>query len=442
MSFQDRWIIVGGGASGLGAAYFLRQLGIASVILEREDAAGGRMGTLQLGERTLDCGGKNIGRRYTLFRRFAASLGSHPFEYFGLNSSQEIDGRVRTFEAASRWQSMAALMRGVRPGDIVRFGRVLWQVRTDESSGYLGSALSRRLGDRYDHLPASRYFSPAFCDRVIRPMSVRMNGAEPDEIYLGNLPSNVRMLLDTYEQFANGLAPVLREAAAQYDVRPGMTVEGLLTKYGRVSGVRVRRTDGTSADVHGAGVILATPAGAAASLLGPVAPGAAAALRSVTYHPVTIVMAEYDRPIFPAATRAFVFGPREAVSNAGAYGINERHLVRYTFSGRAARQLLAQAPDAETLLAIAEAALGRYVRVEPAFRRRFVARHFDPGLCAYTARHAGAIDRLQQQLGSVAGVYATGDYMQGASLEACFRAAAACVGQLARREPLTLLKSA
>src|ERR687896_266288 len=111
MTHTDPWIVVGGGASGLAAAYFLEQRGLPSLIVERDDAIGGRMGTVRLGDRSLDCGGKNIGRRYTLFRRFAASLGSHPFEYFGLNSSQVIDGRVRTFEASARWRSMADLAR-------------------------------------------------------------------------------------------------------------------------------------------------------------------------------------------------------------------------------------------------------------------------------------------------------------------------------------------
>ena len=41
---SDRWIIVGGGASGLAAAFFLRQLGIQSLIVERDEALGGRMG--------------------------------------------------------------------------------------------------------------------------------------------------------------------------------------------------------------------------------------------------------------------------------------------------------------------------------------------------------------------------------------------------------------
>ena len=433
MSKESPWIIVGGGASGLAAAYFLKQRNLESVIVERDSVIGGRMGTVQLGDRSLDCGGKNIGRTYTLFRQFAASLGSYPFEYFGLNSSQAINGRVKTLEASSRWRSMADLARGMGARDVIRFGRLLWSVKSDEAKGYLGSPFSRSLGNRYDEFPASHYFSPEFCGRVLRPMSVRMNGAEPDEVYIGNLTSNVRMLLDTYEQFAHGLAPVLGAFLARYSVRLNTATEGLLVDAGRVIGVRVKTPDGRSTDLHGAGVIVATPAHVAAGFAEPVLPDLAQRLRSIAYYPVSLIIAEYDRPIFSPARRAFVFDGETAVSNAGAYGINDLNLVRYTFSGRTSRHNEAEAADHEALLASGEAALARYVPVPRNSRRRFVARRFSPGLCAYAPHHARLIDDVQRELNNVTGLHLTGDYMQGASIEACFRSASACVHHIANQ---------
>ena len=430
MSTQSPWIIVGGGASGLAAAYFLKQRGLESVIVERDSVIGGRMGTVQLGDRSLDCGGKNIGRTYTLFRRFAASLGSHPFEYFGLNSSQAVNGRVKTLEASSRWRSMAGLARGMAARDVIRFGRLLWSVKSDEAKGYLGSSFSRTLGNRYDEFPASHYFSSEFCGRVLRPMSVRMNGAEPDEVYMGNLTSNVRMLLDTYEQFAHGLQPVLGAFLARYAVRLNTVTEGLLVDGGRVTGVRVRTPDGRTTDLRGAGVIVATPAHAAAAFADPVSPHLARGLRSIAYYPVSLIIAEYDRPIFSPAQRAFVFDSETRVSNAGAYGINDLNLVRYTFSGRASRQNTAEVSDHEALLASGEAALSKHVPIPRNSRRRFVARRFSPGLCAYAPHHARLIDEVQRESNNVAGLHLTGDYIQGASIEACFRSASACVDHI------------
>jgi oxygen-dependent protoporphyrinogen oxidase len=431
---SDRWIIVGGGASGLATAFFLRQLGIESLIVERDEAAGGRMGTVQLGERSLDCGGKNIGKRYALFRRFAASVGAYPFEYFGLNSSQAVNGTVKTVDAHARWRTLRDLTRGLAVKDLLRFGYLLWRVKADETSGYLGSALSRTLAARFDQQPASRYFSREFCNRVLRPMSVRMNGAEPDEIYVGNLGSNVRMILDTYEQFQHGLSPLLRDVQQQYDVRLGTSAASLLVTNGRVSGVRVRSRDGQTTDLQGAGVILATPAPAAAALTESLLPGLAGLLRSVAYYPVTLIVAEYDRPVFTSSVRAFVFGEEEVVSNAGAYGINDLNLVRYTFSGRTARRSIERPADEEQLLKAGEAALSKYVALDSAWRRRYVARHFRPGLCAYTPRHGQFLDRLGHERARLPGLHLTGDYIQGASIEACFRAASACVTRLRQEQ--------
>ncbi len=425
------WIIVGGGASGLATAFFLKQLGIESEILERERTIGGRMGAVMLGDRAVDCGGKNIGRRYRLFRQFARSLGNHPLEYFGLNSSQVIGGQVRTFEGDSRWRTMASFVRGLAAGDLIRFGRLLWRVRLDEAAGDLGSDYCRALERRYGAAPASRCFSTEFCGRVIRPMSVRMNGAEPDEIHMGTLPSNIRMVLDTYEQFTDGLAPLLRDVAAHYRVRPDSTVEELLVDGNRVVGVRVRHSNGTASELTGAGVILATPASVAARLTQPLLPRLADALRSIAYYPVALVIAEYDRPIFPARTRAFVFDRQHVLSNAGAYGVNDLHIVRYTFSGAESRRHIADDFDAEALLEAGERSLRTCVPVEGAWRRRFVAKRFSPGLCAYTPRHGGFLDVVSEQLGSLAGLHLTGDYIRGASIEGCFRSARACVQRLA-----------
>lgn len=442
MSRADRWIIVGGGASGLAAAYFLRGLGLPSVIVERESTIGGRMATVQLGERSVDCGGKNIGRRYTLFRRFAASLGSHPFEHFGLNSSQSVNGKVTTVDAGARWQTMARLARGIRPGDMVRFGSLLCRVASSEPAGYLGSSLSQRLGDRYDSRSADRYFSPQFCQRFIRPMSVRMNGAEPDEVYVGNLGSNARMILDTYDQFARGLAPLFTAFREQYEVVLNTATEGLLVSNGRAIGVRVRDANGATGDLFGAGVIVATPANLAAALIAPAAPDVARQLESIAYYPVALVVAEYDRAIFSPGVRAFVFDDGEPVSNAGAYGVNDLNIVRYTVSGRAARRHLAEGADPEALLGLSEAALSKFVPVDAAWRRRFVAKRFNTGLCAYAPHHARLMQRVDDGLSRVSGLYLTGDYVQGASIEACFRSAQACTRRLAAREAGDVRKSA
>jgi len=262
-------------------------------------------------------------------------------------------------------------------------------------------------------------------------MSVRMNGAEPDEIYLGNLGSNVGMIMDSYEQLEHGIAPLFNDVQQQYDVRLESTVESLLLNGGRVSGVRVRDGDGTAFELNGPGVILATPANTSAILAEGASPHLAEHLRKIAYYPVTVIIAEYDRPVFTTRTRAFTFGDDMVVSNAGAYGINDLNLVRYTFSGRTARRSLNQATS-EQLLEVGEAALANHAPLDHRWRRRFEARSFCPGLCAYAPHHGRCLDNIVSELKNIPGLYLSGDYLRGASIEACFRAASDCVAGLAQ----------
>jgi protoporphyrinogen/coproporphyrinogen III oxidase len=425
------WIIVGGGASGLAAAFFLRRHGLSSIIVERDRTSGGRMGSLSLGSRELDCGGKNIGKKYRLFREFATSLHANTFEHFGLSSSQVIDGQVVTFDARARWKSLADITRGLSIRDMRRFGHVLWRVMSEEAGSYLGTPLSRKLADRFDDRPASEYFSPAFCRRVLRPMSVRMNGAEPDEIYLGNLNSNVGMIVDTYELLVHGLTPLFRHAQQQYDIRLDTTAESLLFENGRIAGARIRSAQGTATDLRGSGVILATPAHASAALTDALSPALARKLRKIAYFPVTVIIVEYDRPIFTSNVRALAFEDDKIVSNAGAYGANALNLVRYTYSGRTARHMLINT-DPEQLLREAEVTLARHIPVESSWRLQYATRSFSPGLCAYLPHHDRWMGDTRREIENVPNLYLTGDYLQGASIEACFRASFDCVSQLTR----------
>lgn len=75
--------VVGTGASGIAAAYYLQQHGVDVELIEREEQLGGRIGSCMLGDRLMEMGGKNIGKNYHLFREFSAAMGNHPYEFLG-----------------------------------------------------------------------------------------------------------------------------------------------------------------------------------------------------------------------------------------------------------------------------------------------------------------------------------------------------------------------
>jgi len=167
-------------------------------------------------------------------------------------------------------------------------------------------------------------------------------------------------------------------------------------------------------------IVVALPAPAAADLLEPLSTDLAAALRTINYYPAAVVLAEYDRPVFGEQVRARVFPPNSPLSNAGAYGVKDRHIVRYTFSGRAYRTA---DPDETALLDLAEGQLAKEIDLSGVTRVRAVSKRWEHAYCGYSWFHSKTIQRLDQVLQGIDRIALTGDYLRGASIEACFRAA-------------------
>lgn len=422
----ETYAVVGGGASGIATAYYLRQHDINVELIEREEQLGGRIGSCMLGNYPMEMGGKNIGKDYQLFREFSTAIGNHPYEYFGLNSSRVRHGQILTMDSKRRWRSMVNFLRYCSPKDIFWFLQMYLAVKRNESNGYLGGSYFASLSKRFDDQPASTYFSREFCDLVIRPMAVISNAAEPDEVFIGNLGTNIRMIQDSYERLSNGMSTLLNEFAKTVEVRLATQVESLVCRNNRIMGLQMRH-QGQLQEREYAGVILATPAPVTSKFVEPLNPELAQMLQRIRYFPVTLIVAEYNRNIFSDQIRALAFDANEPISNAAAYGVNNLNIVRYTFSGRTARHHLESGADPTELLGIAESALNQYISVQSSDRVRFVAKQYPTGLCAYTPHFADFHTEFQSQQESVHGLYITGDYVQGASIEGCFRAAKACV---------------
>lgn len=419
---MPRYAVVGAGFSGVAATHYLQEAGHEVVLFERDGDVGGRSQSARLGDVRVTFGGKNIGRHYTHFRAFTAAMGDNPYEFFGINSSRVEDGEIKTLDSTRKRRSVMTFARRAPKRDVLRFAALAALVRANERNRFLGSPAFARLSARYDSRPLSSYFSPLVCERLLRTLSVRMNGAEPDEVWPGNFGSNMGTLLDTYDQLTLGLGRVFEQFRARTDVRTESPVRALLREGGRVTGVEIG--DGPHAGEHEFdGVVLAMPAAAAGALLRPGDEALADLLRRPRYYPGAVVIARYDRPIFSEEVRALVFDASEPVSNAGAYGVDQRHIVRYTFSGRAAREELRQAASPEELLARAESNLDRWFPVARAERLDFVSRRWDDAYCAYSPHHHRFLAELRARLARHSGLQLAGDYLRGVSIEACFRSA-------------------
>lgn len=425
--------MVGGGISGIAAAHFLRARGIAPEIVERDDRLGGRIAVRGLGGKPIELGGKNIGRRYRLFRAFAAAHGDPGWEHVGINTARVHDGELRILDGSRRIRSFVAQLRRVSPRDLARFACMAVRVRWNERDAFLGGPSFRRLADRTGDPTVASWFGDAFCQDAWRPMSLLMNAAEPEEIHVGNLGTNVAMALDDYDQLAGGMGPLIDRFGASVATRLGTAVQALNVRGGRVVGLTVAGPDGRVEDLAYDGVVLALPAHASAALVAPHLPDLADELRAVRYYPTAVVVAAYDRDVFRPEVRALRFDDGEVLGSARAYGKDALNVVRYTFSGRAARPWLTGPLDVDGLLATGEAALGRHLPLGARVDR--VGPEAALELCAYSAHHGARLDRIAASARALPGVHLTGDYLRGASIEACFRAAHAAVAEIQEIHP-------
>jgi oxygen-dependent protoporphyrinogen oxidase len=425
-----RVAVVGSGASGLAAAFALENAGFSVDLIESGPLLGGRFGVSKLGDRPVMMGGKNIGRKYTAFRAFTEALGHHPYDEFGINTSRVKDGELQALDSSKRAKSLRNVFTMASPRDLARLVGLAVRIKRDDANRFLGSPLFQRLSESHDAQPLSAHFGDDAVRNLLRPMTVRMNGAEPDEVYLGTFGTNLSLLLDTFDQLEHGIQPVLEAMERRVTVRLRSHVEDLLVEDGRVVGLRVAEGDSPAIELRYDAVVLATPAHAAADVLRSELPACSERLDSVNYFPTTVALVEYDRPVFSSRVRALAMddGP---CSNAGAYGREDRHIVRYTFSGREART---PAPSAEQIAAWideGEQRLRQFIpESRPAHRVDTVSRHWSRGYCGYVPFHGRFASALRHDLAGVAGLALAGDYLKGVSIEACFRSGEQAAGEL------------
>jgi protoporphyrinogen/coproporphyrinogen III oxidase len=440
---RRRVAVIGGGIAGIAAAERLIAEGHRAEVFEAAGSLGGRMMVARLRDREACLGGKNVGRRYSAFRALAEREREREWEFFGPETMQVLGRRLVPMSFRKRWARVRLGARMAVRGQLPaarRFSRLAREVKQDEEAGFLGSEWFDALAREHGNPTLADYFGAGFCSTAVRHTTVRMNGAEPDEAWLANFGSNLALVVDTFDQLTHGIGPLLEDAHARGPVHLGARVDHLLVRDGRIEGVVA---DGGERHTNFDAAILALPAHAAASLVAALDAELAALLLGVRYQPAAVVVASYDRPLFRDAYAAIAASADRALSNAGSYGLNDRNVIRYTFSGRAARGRIAPATfDPERLLAEAEGYLSRYLPVREARLEDYVAHTFAPGLCAYRPDHPEFLARVRARVDALPGLALAGDYLRGASLEACTRSGWDAASVIARADLPTPVEAA
>jgi protoporphyrinogen/coproporphyrinogen III oxidase len=327
-------------------------------------------------------------------------------------------------------RSALSYFRGAPLVDTLRFLRLVRLVRNSDDNRFLEApgfmAYARRNGD----VPLDRVFGTYLTSQLIRMMTVRMNAAEPDEVFIANFGTNLGMLLDHFDQLSAGFDPVFERFSGLVNVKLRTRVGQIITEGSRVTGVGTETASGKTVERPADIVVIALPSWDAATLVEPLSASLAGDLREIRYFPLAVAIVEYVTPVFTEQVRALTFPKSSILSNAGAYGTNDRHIVRYTFSGAGARDFLKQHHDSGALMRGGEQELELHTSLAGNTRKNFVTAQWKHGLCAYAADHHDRLLRIATESARWPNLLLAGDYVRGASIEACFRGAQAVTAPL------------
>lgn len=299
-------LVIGGGISGLSAAWFLRRRGMAVRVLESQDRVGGVIGTERGGGYLVELGPNSTlqkpGADEDALGRLVAETG--------------LSGRLVTAAPAARNRFV---MRGGRlhalPASPLDFLR---------SPLFSSSAKLRLLGEPFVGRGkgeetiaefAERRLGREFLDYAIAPFVSGVYAGDPGKLSVRAAVPKVYELERKYGSlivgaiargargaggppgrlvsFDAGMATLPKTIAQNLEVRTGCRVVAL----GRHEGAwEVRWQSQSRAGAERAGhVVLALPADAAADLLEPLSPEAAGLLRAVPYAPIVTAAVVYQR---------------------------------------------------------------------------------------------------------------------------------------------------
>ena len=428
---MERVNIIGAGISGMGVAHYLAARGIPSVIHEADDHIGGRAACIQQGGHVFEIGGKNFSSGWPRFNALLSAFNKSDFEdqhpgfhivlgeqLVALEKSKTLTGDLRLASAIG--------LRGA-----LQLRKFLTFANTHSADLNYTSGLIEDIEKRWDHAPIDKHFAKRLTDGPLRLFSIIMGAAEPSELYpslMMNFASGFGK--GSHHAVAGGIGKFHDNLAAGKDIRFGSRITRILTKDGGVTGLRVMDENGTHT-IPTTKVISTVPAHVLRQLVDLPAFGRVA-FDSLRYFPLALINAVYDGPIFTEGVNSIMFEPGAPLGHCSANRLHTPNHVRFTLSGKAARDILDRSD--EELIDIAEATFSRRLPITANRTAMHVARH-SGGICGY-APHFTTVKRdLLRAIGTIDGLEIAGDYLEGHTMEGCLTSAERAVERLAEKLP-------
>ncbi len=431
-------VVVGGGISGLAAAYALRRElpSVHVTVVEESGRLGGKLQTGELGGAVVETGADNWLARVPDATRLAEQVGladaivspatGAAWVWVGSRLRRLPEGTVRGVPARI-WP--LARSRVLSPYGLLRAAVEPWLPGEPvEGPVTVGALVRRRLGGQV-------------VDRLVEPLlggvyagradDLDLDAAAPD---LATLARSERSLVHAareqrrfaapmqdpvFRSVGGGLSDLVEHVAraARAEVVPHLRAAAVEP----ISGAfRVTLAGGRALIADG--VVVAIPAKPAARLLDLVAPAAAAVLREIGYASVALVGLAYRGDVRLPAGSGVLVPPGKRLTKAVTFygqkwaGVAPAGVTLLRASvGRAGEPVTLD--DADLVDAVA-AELRPLLRLPARPFDAFVAR-WDDGLPQYALGHLARVDAIEAAVAAVPGLAVAGAAYRGVGIAAC-----------------------
>ncbi|MBV2358165.1 FAD-dependent oxidoreductase [Thalassococcus sp. CAU 1522] len=418
--------IIGAGVSGLGAAHYLAKRGIPSVIHETGSHVGGRAACIRQGAHAFEIGGKNFSSAWPRFNALLDEFGITEFEDQHPGFHIVLRDKLVALEKSKTLTGDLRLASALGPRGALQFRNFLTYARQNADRLNYSSGLIEEVERRWDHATIDRHFTARLNEGPLRLFSIIMGGAEPSELH----PSLMMLFASgfgkgSHHAVAGGIGRFHDSLAAGKTIRFGARVTRIKLFDGHVSGIEVQDETGTRMEPVRR-VISAVPAHVLRQLIDLPAYGRVAFDR-LRYYPLALVNAVYDAPVFRDGVHSIMFEPGAPLGHCSANRLHSPHHVRYTLSGKAARDILDRS-DAE-LVRIAEQTFSKRLPISAKRLQVHVARH-PGGICGYAPYFTAVKRDILRAVDGIHGFEIAGDYLEGHTMEGCLTSADLAVQRL------------
>ena len=428
--------VVGGGISGIGASYYLKQHQMVPILIERAPVIGGRAGCEQVGDNIFEVGGKNFNLGGKLSQEILSAHqidefdDQHPSFPFMVNGKMYILGKRKEIGRTLYSLIRSAGFRGCY--QFIKFMEYIGKHRHDLK---YGSVLMQSIEDQYDDQPLSHHFSLPLAYGALRMFSIILCGTEPEETYCSTLMAALSEQQGASVSIHGGINRLFERVLNGQEVMLNTTVRKVVVKRNAVTGL-VLSNNGRDHEVPADQVVLSVPAHALNQMFD-LPPDVARDADAVRYSPLILAVAKYHENVFNNKFSSIFFDRSYHLGHVSASRAYEKNVIRYTFSGKKGRKVF-QKEDHE-VMDLAERELFttiQKVRQKPVTPNRLVYKvyRYDKGVCSYGARFSRLRRRLLDYFSSIRGLALAGDYFNGHNMEGCLSSSKAAVDHLIQQQ--------